>query len=418
MGMSSSAYSASASALRTNAEALGELSRSPRRYKPASVDTSKRLLKSSKNRDTTVHKMKLILLSLPLLAAAALLPPPDGPYAVKWESQELIDHHRPDPFNASRPRRMMISKFTPIPAANCAKTCHVPYMSEFIANLEDEIIATFILPTVWPKGELKDLEMEVCCQSKPGCSSKKFPKIIFDTGLNTTRLSYSWTAQHIASLGYEVIVPDHPYETDVIVYPDGEILYGNQIKKTIPSLEFGLAVRANDTSFLLDRLRIRRTVFIGQSYGGPAAAESILADKRIVGGVNLDGMMFGPAVKQGVNRPFLIFDSDGHDSTTDESYANFIAAMRKNHPNVWVREVNVKKSGHGSTTDMPIIGDVTGHRDTPGLNETMYGGISGARMKTMLQRYLGDFIEFALHGKGEGVLAGPNSEFPEVVYLH
>ncbi|CEJ83030.1 hypothetical protein VHEMI03062 [[Torrubiella] hemipterigena] len=351
-------------------------------------------------------------------AAAILLPPTDGPYQVKWESQELIDYNRPDPFNTSRPRRLMISKFTPVPIANCLETCRVPYMPEFIANLEDEIIATFILPTVWPKGEIKQLEIEGCCKSKSSCSSGKFPKIIFDTGLNTTRLSYSWTAQHIASLGYEVIVPDHPYETDVIIYPDGEILYGNQIKKTIPSLEYGLTVRAKDTTFLLDKLRIKRTVFIGQSYGGAAAAESILADKRIAGGVNLDGMMFGPAVKQGINKPFLIFDSDGHNSTSDQSYADFLAAMGKNHPDVWVREVTVKGSGHGSGYDMPIIGDVTGHRDNQELVDIMYGGISGSRMKVMLQRYLGDFIEFALHSKGPGVLAGPNKDFPEVIYLH
>lgn len=367
--------------------------------------------------------MKLATLANALLFTGVafggiLLPSPKGPFKIKWESQELVDESRQDPFNSTHPRRIMISRFTPVLAPLCSQTCRVPYMPKHIARYEDAILQAFLPNVGWPSGVTETLELELCCKSlAPKPLDNLFPKLIFSTGLNTTRLSYSATVQYIASLGYEVIVMDHPYETDVVEFPNGDIIYGGRILKTIPSLEFGLDVRSKDAAFLMNKLRIRKTTFIGQSFGGAAAVDILTKDTRIMGGVNLDGALFGPGVTSGVSRPFLIFGSEGHNSTSDTTFAKFLKSMDEKQPDVWKRELSIQDSSHGSCTDMSLIGDVTGLRSNPELVENIFGKPSGARIMEILQRYLGTFVEFTLHHGSQGILAKPSKEFPEVKFI-
>jgi dienelactone hydrolase len=349
--------------------------------------------------------------------------PPGGLYKVKWDSQMLVDNERLDPFNSSRPRRMMISRFKPVLFPLCTKICQVPYMSPEIAAVEDEIIAAFLAGTRWPRGALAKLKMEVCCESIDlPFGLPRFPKILFGTGLNTTRHFYSATAQQLASIGYEVIVMDHPYETDVVQYPDGELVFGGHVERGLNNtegLEFGLRVRSDDAAFVMDTFGIKRTVFIGQSFGGAAAVDALFrhAD-RIMGGVNLDGYMFGPGVRDGVTRPFLIWGSDGHNSTNDFTWANFFDSMEEKHASVWTREISTKDASHGSYSDFSVIGDVTGLRSDVFLEEAVFGKLKGARAMKLMKRYLGDFIDFTLNGRDEGVLKGPTDpEYPDMVFI-
>lgn len=357
------------------------------------------------------------------LATKNLFPPPGGIFKVKWDSEELIDHDRPDPFNATHARRMMISRFKPILFPFCLQTCRVPYMPPDIAAIEDEIIAAFLAETSWTYGALANLEMEFCCKSIDlPFGLPRFPRILFGTGLNTTRHFYSATAQHLASLGYEVIVMDHPYETDVVQFPDGEIVFGGRVTRDLndtAGIEFGLRVRSDDATFVMDRLGIDRTVFIGQSFGGAAAADVLVSEaERIVGGVNLDGRMFGPGVRQGVSRPFMIWGSEGHDSSNETSYVDFFKSMEEKHPDVWTRELNTKESAHGSYSDFSVIGDVTGLRSDGELEELFFGKLKGARAMELMKRYLGAFIEFTLHGRDEGVLKGPTDpKYPDMIFV-
>ncbi|KAK5995463.1 putative 1-alkyl-2-acetylglycerophosphocholine esterase [Cladobotryum mycophilum] len=359
---------------------------------------------------------------VPALVQATVFPVPDGPYTVKWESSELIDHGRVDPFNSSHPRRMMVSQFTPVPKSRCKGTCRVPYMPPSIAAIEDDILDSFLSDIGWPNGLLKTLELELCCeiQQKPYGWERKFPQILFGTGLNTTRLFYSSIAQQLSSLGYEVIVMDHPYETDVVQFPNGDIIYGGHIGRdpnNTAELRFGLDVRTQDASFVLNHFNIRKTVYIGQSFGGSAAASAMIDESRIAGGVNLDGILWGREIDIGVPKPFLIFGSEGHNSTSEPTFAEFFDAMKERHPNVWTRELNLKDSVHGSYWDMSIVGDITGLRNNEELVELWFGKATGARVVEVLRAYLGAFVGFALGNAGEGLLSGPNSKYPDVSFV-
>jgi pimeloyl-ACP methyl ester carboxylesterase len=366
----------------------------------------------------SINRMAAAL--LPATALAQVFPAPPGDFRVHLAHTELIDESRLDPFNDTHVRRIMVSQFTPVPNHECVRTCKVPYMSAELSKFEDDIFYEYYGDIGWPGQVLDKLELETCCEVKKGSHKVTYPTVFLDTGLNTTRLFYTGTAQHIASLGYEVILLDHPYETDVVQFPDGEIIFGGHIGRdpnNTAVLQFGLDVRADDASFVLDTLKICRAVYIGHSFGGAAAANVIPKEPRIVGGVNLDGALWGRAINAGVAHPFLQFGSAGHNSSSEPSWSSFWDAMDSNYPDVWYRELTLDDALHGSYWDLPIIGDITGLREEPTLEEFLFGKVTGERVMEVLRAYLGDFVNFSLLGGDEGLLAEESPEFPDVHFL-
>ncbi|KAI1114918.1 hypothetical protein F5Y14DRAFT_440881 [Nemania sp. NC0429] len=353
-------------------------------------------------------------------ALAQVFPSPGGPFKVQWENKELIDAHRVDPFNSSRVRRMMISHFTPVAKPHCTRTCRIPYMPDQIATIEDDILESAFADFGWPQGLLSGLQLDVCCGVSKRAKASKFPTVLFGTGLNTTRLWYTDFAMEVASLGYQVIVMDHPYETDVVQFPDGEIVFGGSVPNdpnNATAVEFGLKVRTTDVSFVLDALKIHKTVYFGHSFGGASAADATRVERRIHAGLNLDGFLWGPVVNTGVSKPFINF-SGQLNSTNDESWKGFYQAQHQKHPHIWTRELHLDKSSHGSFWDLSIIGDFTGLRENEDLVEYVLGELSGKRAVEVLRAYLDDFIKFALLGGKEGLLAGESTAYPDVTFIN
>ncbi|PHH90111.1 hypothetical protein CDD83_4485 [Cordyceps sp. RAO-2017] len=364
-----------------------------------------------------------LTLLLPATARALVLPPPPSPYVIQWRSRELVDESRRDAFNSSHPRRLMVSIFSPVPALSCSRVCHVPYMPPAIASVEDAVLDAYLGATSWPKSLLASLEMELCCQTREShtVTTQAFPTLFLGTGLNTTRLLYSATAQHLASAGYQVIVMDHPYETDVVQFPDGGLVFGGRVGRNpndTAAIVHGLDVRTRDLSFVLDALRVPAAVYIGQSFGGAAAAAAATSssERRILGGVNLDGQLWGPVVRAGVCRPFLTIGAEGHTPASIPSWGAFFGAMDEKHPGVSAKLLNVQGTVHGSFLDFSLIGDVAGLRARDGL-EAFIGKATGLRVMEILKAYSAAFADYILRGADSVLLRGPSPSFPEVSFI-
>ena len=367
--------------------------------------------------------------SMALDATNIVIPSSYGPFNSTLQHFELIDVNRRDPFNSSHLRRLMVTRFDPVPVENCGKAQLVPYMTPEVARVQAEVEVSVGVP----QGPYESLRLNICSPTIKNVSQdiSRYPVAIFSPGYNTSRLLSSALAQAIATKGYTVLTLDHPYETNVVEYPDGSVIYGGRLTGDANNTQLVAAVtaRANDVSFLLDTLGFkygvneRRAIVIGQSFGGATAALVMLNDTRIRGGVNLDGAMYGDVLKAGLGRPglpqaFLLFGSTDHNSSSDSSWTQMRESLNRSKDVDWVRELNVLKSGHWSYADIPMVVDLAGLRNGFPKDFLGYlGDVTGKRMFEIVAEYISAFFKLTLEGKKDGVLAGPSASWPEVVYL-
>ena len=364
---------------------------------------------------------------------AIVLPRGTGPYLTSLSNEEWVDTARLDPFNSSHVRRIMVSRFDPVLPSLCRFET-VPYLTPVTAATEDEILAEYD----YPRGLWKRFVHESCKKTnvrgrRQENREKKWPLALFSPGLNTTRLFSSHFAQEIASHGFTVITMDHPYDTDVVEFPNGDVIFGGRVQKpengSTASVDNALEVRAKDASFVLDHLGISRdcaekAVMFGHSFGGAAAATTLLNDKRFRAGINIDGLMFGPVLNASLgtaNSPqaFALWGSEGHTSVADSTWTAFWNSLNNSAYVDYKKEFTVTNSAHGSYWDLNILVDLAGIRE--GLSETaqlLIGPIPGKRIWEIMGRYVPSFFWFTLGLKVEDeALKGEVGEFPEVRIL-
>ena len=283
----------------------------------------------------------------------------------------------------------------------------------------------------------------------PISDPSKFPILLFSPGQGSSRLTYTATVEDIASLGYVVVSVDHPNDTSFIEYPDGRVATHTNPPPTpssfvdlIPDVD----ARVSDLRYVLDSFsnetfisqvpgvgghgksnwnwnggrkgrgscfNIDKVGAFGHSLGGATAASTILADKRFVAGIDLDGAIIGNATTLGLSAPFLLMSSAVHNRTNDPTWATFWDNLRG-----YKRELAIAGTLHLSYSDYLPLADVAVAAGllTKNATEALVGTIDGSRMLTIESAYIGSFFDMWLKGgKGE-LLNGPSKFFPEVSF--
>ncbi|KAJ4309191.1 hypothetical protein N0V94_009037 [Neodidymelliopsis sp. IMI 364377] len=283
-----------------------------------------------------------------------------------------------------------------------------------------------------PNGSFNALQLEACnSTATPRCRSSKsipLPVVLFSGALSTSRLVYSSILQSIAAAGYVVVSIDHPYDTDIVEFPDGIILKGANIE-TDADIELALSTRVDDIAFVYQQLlnssfvetalpglssshgkAAPRTAILGHSLGGAAAASAMLAQPKISGGINLDGSMFGSVLELGFDRPFMLMGHENKTQQTDPSWKQIWPKLSG-----WKREFEVKKAAHYSFSDLPRVIEVLGlNSELPEEIGLLLGTIEGNRMMNLTVSYITSFLDLVLKGNLDGVLENGNQTFPEV----
>jgi predicted dienelactone hydrolase len=233
--------------------------------------------------------------------------------------------------------------------------------------------------------------------------------------------------QSIAAAGYLVLSIDHPYDADVVEFPNGTLVTEVDIS-TDAEVELAVTTRVKDMMFVHQQLsnssamakilpgflRGRRTpkvAVVGHSLGGAAAAAAMVAMPSVRGGVNLDGTMFGSVLTTGFDRPFMLI---GHENKTQETDPSWKAIWPK--LTGWKRELEVKKAAHYSFSDLPIITSSLGlQSQLPAEVGQVLGTIEGRRMAGLTVTYVTAFLDKVLKDSSNGILDGKSKEYPEVV---
>lgn len=367
--------------------------------------------------------LSLSLAGIQQTVHAISFPPPTGPYNTTVVTTDLVDHNRLDPFApTNQSRAIMISVFNPVTPKSCSLMLS-PYMDPITAPFEDARLTQYGLPN----GLFESLALKTCKPTSQTKQSVNFPVLLFSPAAGTTRLFYSAIAQQVASFGYRVITVDHPYDVDIVTFPDNSTVLG--IDFTDAEIPLLVDTRARDMSFVLDQLsrssvakrlfpgvtcgiNVSKAGVFGHSLGGAAAAEAILFDKRLVGGINLDGSMFGDVVEKGLNRPFMLFAHAGKNITTDPTWQAIWPKLTG-----WKRELMLAESAHYTFSDLLDVLGVLGFAGMlPVEAGAILGTIDGGRALEIVTTYVVAFFDFVLKGKKAGILSGPSAAYPEVSF--
>ena len=367
----------------------------------------------------------LFLLSTVCLSTAAKiqLPKPSGQYSLQVTPTKLVDDSRTDPFSPDNSKRaLMVSSFAPM---TCDSTEYVQYMPPTVALANDVQFASVGIQN----GTFESFQIESC--SKPHPARQNFPLMIFSPGLGVSRLLYQATLQDIASHGYVVVSVDHPYDANVVEFPDGKVIKGDpeKIANNPDLLNQAFDTRVADLGFVLKELQktdqqvVPRSLSgkvnfehisgAGHSLGGAAIAQAMYNNPQFASGINLDGIMFGSVVSKGFNRPFVEFSSTTSSQQRDDTWSEFMSSLTG-----WKRELLLKDSQHDTFTDLPLLFDnVPNAEEVRSKAQTLIGSLAGERVRAIVSAYVGATIELCTSRKPQSLLIGPSDEYPEVEYV-
>ncbi len=359
--------------------------------------------------------------------STVLLPNPSGPYKVGLNTIKLVDETRLDPFAPDcRPRAVMLSLFYPVNLrSEYNLTCLSEYMPAVTATFEDQKYSPFGLLI----GSFEKLSLQVSCKNSSVYHHNDYPVVLFSPALETSRLLYNAIAQSVASSGYIVASIDHPYDADIVEFPDGSFVLGANISS---DAQVALAVdtRAQDASFVLNELRkesvakhllrgarrgfnVSKVAMFGHSLGGAAAAAAMLNDSRIVGGLDLDGSVYGPVVDQGLDRPFLLWGHQAKNRSMDETWATLWRHLRG-----WKLELELDGSTHYTFSDFPLVAKVLDLvNGLPPEDKALLGTLDGLRVIEIVGAYVTAFLDFVLRGVNTTLLQKPDPKYPEVTFV-
>ncbi|KAH7412318.1 hypothetical protein DE146DRAFT_275731 [Phaeosphaeria sp. MPI-PUGE-AT-0046c] len=367
-----------------------------------------------------------LALYLPSIVSSAVLPVVGSPrFDVAVTSAALTDTDRLDPFAVDgSPRSIVVSSFSPV--QQCHEKHEIPYMPPATASFQDSKFGAYGLPN----GSFPSLSLETCkvgSIKRSTCSPVDLPLVVFSGALATSRLLYSSVLQNIAAAGYLVVSVDHPYDSDIVEYPDGTVIMGIDLESDA-DIELALTTRVGDLDFVRSQMsnttvtdmlfpaqiqsqQVPKTAYIGHSLGGAAAAAATLLDPTISAGLNLDGTMFGDILTVGLDRPFMLM---GHENKTQETDPSWKAVWPL--LSGWKKELEVKGAAHYSFSDLPLITAVLGLQELlPEEVGQVLGTVEGHHMTDLIATYATAFLDMVFKSGSEALLTGSSAEFPEVI---
>ena len=181
-------------------------------------------------------------------------------------------------------------------------------------------------------------------------SGGAYPVALLRGGGSSSASSYTALAEDLASHGYVVMGVDVPTLTSEVVFPDGRIsrrtaendLEERSDEEQSKVAERLLTIWTSNMSFALDRLAtlnnadpsglftgrldMTRVGAFGHSFGGAQSAQFCHDDPRCVAAIDIDGMLFGSVVHDGMPKPFM-FLMEGFSATPGPDGRELLAEM-------------------------------------------------------------------------------------------
>ena len=358
-------------------------------------------------------------------------PMPTGPFQVGTEARHLIDPYRRETLsgNPSDPRELMVQIWYPVDPSFRGKRAQ--YRTKQV--------------TSWRTGQLALVKTNAYLGAPIASAQQSYPILVFSPSWSGQRVQNTFQVQELASHGYIVVGMDHPYGTDVTLFPDGRIArtklgvgedYSSQeaFEHFVREAEQQVKVRAEDARFVVDKLEefnrqdpkglltgkldLNRIGIFGHSLGGSVAAEACWLDARFKAALDMDGMVAGESAREGSNCPiFFMMEEDVLPAKT--ALATLSSRDRRvaefGYEQADLMEVSLNKSGgyrmeiqgttHRNFSDSPFF--------SPLKSLTGAGSIPTKRCAQIVNQYSLAFFDKNLKGQAEPMLQNAFHEFPE-----
>jgi dienelactone hydrolase len=386
-----------------------------------------------------------------------VLPRPTGRHELGVTELHLVDDDRSDPWHPERSRELMVSVWYPAERRH-RRGPAAPWLSPGVVPT----VEAQAEPVGIPVGSLDWAGIRTHARAgapaaRPAAGGR--PVVLYSPGLGGLRSFGTVVVEELASRGYVVVTIDHTYET-VVEMPGGRVTQPVDVPPTPATLQVTLDARVADTRYVLDQLArldrgdnpdaerrrlpaglrgsldLRRVGMFGHSFGGFTAGETMVGDRRLDAGVNLDGSMavangldgwpYEPSrvAAEGLDRPFLLMGSEIVDPATgetlphdhlgfDRSWQDFWA-----HQRGWKRDLLLTTAGHNSYSDLQAV-----LPQAPAVpaeaRQALIGTIDPGRSIAAQRAYVTAFFDLHLRGDHDArrLFAGPSPRHPEVRFV-
>jgi dienelactone hydrolase len=339
------------------------------------------------------------------------LPSLTGSAPVGTFSLHLVDRSRTDPTMASGHRELMVQLWYPAARSAGPLARYMPARVAALIEREDHV----------PAGTISSIRVRAHLRARVAAGDH--PVLLFSPGSSEMRSVDTALVEDLASSGYVVAAIDHTHESELVEFPGRRIVRGTFVDMGTASNERALRVRVADVHFLVDHLPalnrqgalarhldLRQTGIFGFSLGGATAAASMLADPRLKAGADLDGSIYGPARRQGLERPFMLM-LERRGIRLDPSVAAFAVRLRGAH-----LLLGVSRTAHESFTDFVWIKPQLA-RIAPASASQIQVGRIGPHAVIDESAYLTAFFNRYLRHETEPLLARRSPRYPDVVFL-
>ena len=324
----------------------------------------------------------LISAFVPWAVPVFTMPAPEGGFHVGSETFHWADSSRLEWFtdeNDKDVREIIVQAW--YPSENSDSIGPNSYMD--FMNLRSKTLASAgKIPAFLPS----HLDMiSTNTRNDVNCSNKldKYPILIFSHGITGSRHLHQILFEHLASKGYVVFAPDHSFDANLTIFPDGKIAdYRSEITGHPDSVEIRekqVNTRALDIGFIIDqarkiesgiidsklsgKLNLDKVALGGHSYGGATAILASRNNEIIKACVVLDGWISpipDKVISEGINVPFLFM---GRPSWDDSDYpgnyerlADLIA-----HSSNRKYDIRINQTLHLDYTDIPLMSPLVKH---------------------------------------------------------
>ena len=258
-----------------------------------------------------------------------VLPEPTGPFSVGRVEYDWVDNNRLDSLADAANEKRELLIWIWYPTSNSTQAPLAPYLPAAWVQAHNDIQGM----ERFTERDFSSIQTHSFENALIAEVQSAFPVIIMQPGLGLVPADYTVFAENLASHGYVVVGINPTYTSNLIVFPDGRVVWGSE-KSSLPDgvdaagIDVFVSrvgeVWVNDAIFVMDTLQslnvdsasifynkldLTHMGLFGHSLGGATAAKVCKIDPRCIAGADLDGALFSYHAEGALQIPFMFMEN-------------------------------------------------------------------------------------------------------------